>query len=35
VGSGAPVVRVTGFAVMSDVRVRVRPRSDEALDADL
>jgi hypothetical protein len=26
VGSGAPVLRLTGFALMSDIKVRVRLR---------
>jgi hypothetical protein len=35
VGSGAAVVRVTGFAMMSDVKIRVLPRSAEGLDENL
>lgn len=31
VGSGAPVVRITGFAVMADVQVRVRSRREDDL----
>lgn len=35
VGSGAPVVRITGFMVMGEVKVRVRARDPESGDEDL
>ena len=34
VGSGAPVIRVTGFALMADVKVRVRSRRPDDAPED-